>query len=139
VDLHITAGRELHPALKISLIQLILIIFHPALPVNEGKCIPACLLVLEIEPYQFLEQFIPLKFPYQASCIVVARNVGRVSGHDITDDLAYRVISFLLQGLLYIHHDLTGPVGLFFIDIKFHRPGIHMFHPLPFLQKEAFP
>src|SRR5690606_7119062 len=55
----------------------------------------------EIIPDQFFDQFIPFFLAYETSRIVVPRNVRRISGQQIPDDLVDRIVLLLHQSVVH--------------------------------------
>ena len=81
--------------------------------------IPGCLHILsylsqklaesriDIILHQFFQDLIPFHLRSQASCALVACNIGRITRHDIADDLVDRVVSLFRERLVNLTEDLT--------------------------------
>src|SRR5579864_7896682 len=80
---------------------------------------------VHVTPNQFLEQPPPVDLPDQRPGVPVARDIGRIPGHEIPDDLVGRVVPTLPQRLKDIPEDLADVAHLGGADLE--HPCLLMF------------
>ena len=88
------------------------------------------MLMLEIGAHQNLEELIPVDMPDEIAGIVVRRDIGRILGQDIPDDLIDRIITLLYQCII---NDRQRPLEFnfaFFVHGKGHCLVEHASLPL---------
>ena len=63
---------------------------------------------LDIVLHQLFQDLVTFYFHDKASRALIARNIGRIAGHDIADDLVDRVIPFFGQCFVDFTKDLAN-------------------------------
>ena len=62
--------------------------------------------LFEVLSDQVFQQFFPVNAGDHLPCAVVVGDVGRVLGQYVTNNLAYRIIPLLFQGIVHLHDPL---------------------------------
>lgn len=68
---------------------------------DNVSLMPALINTILMTAFLLLYQFIPLNLHDHASCAFMTGNIGRITGHDITNDLIYRIISLFVHCVIH--------------------------------------
>lgn len=86
--------------------------------------------LFEVVCNQVFQKLLPVNTGDHLPCAVVVGDVGRVLGQYVTNNLAYRIIPLLFQGIVHLHDPLFSHCL-----IQLH----HLMHRIPQIMKNTNP